>query len=68
MDASDHENIERAKKELFDLLGRPSLAGIPLLVLANKRDLPNALSSEQLIGAMYVLLGCPLQSLFIGCA
>ena len=39
----------------MELLARPSLGGIPLLVLANKRDLPGALSSDQLIAAMYVL-------------
>jgi ADP-ribosylation factor-like protein 8 len=61
VDAADHEKIESSKKELFELLARPSLAGIPLLVLANKRDLPNALSSDQIIPAMYapaVALSC----------
>eukprot|EP00700_Malawimonas_jakobiformis_P003614 EC726461.1.p1 GENE.EC726461.1~~EC726461.1.p1 ORF type:complete len:194 (+),score=45.01 EC726461.1:95-676(+) len=52
VDAADLEKIESSKKELFELLARPSLGGIPLLVLANKRDLPGALSSDQLIAAM----------------
>jgi len=53
VDAADHEKIEVSKKELCELLARPSLGGIPLLVLANKLDLPGALSADQLIAAMY---------------
>lgn len=36
-------------QELHALLERPSLDGIPLLVLGNKNDLPGALSTQQLI-------------------
>jgi len=55
VDAADHEKIETSKTELFELLSRPSLTNIPLLVLANKRDLPNAMTPDQLVGAMYAL-------------
>lgn len=42
-DAADAASLDAARSELADLLARPSLAGTPLLVLANKNDLPGAL-------------------------
>ncbi|KAK9850799.1 hypothetical protein WJX84_010470 [Apatococcus fuscideae] len=48
-DAADHDNMDAARQELHDLLQKPSLAGIPLLVLGNKSDLPGALSTNDLI-------------------
>lgn len=38
--------------ELKGLLERPQLIHIPLLVVGNKNDLPDAISSEQLIEAL----------------
>jgi len=32
--------VDTAKSELHELLSKPTLAGIPLLVLGNKNDLP----------------------------
>jgi len=49
VDAADHEKFESAKKELHDLLSKPPLANIPLLVLGNKNDLPEASGVEDLI-------------------
>jgi len=49
VDSSDKEKFEAAKKELHDLLSKPPLAGIPVLVLGNKNDLSDSVSSEQLI-------------------
>jgi len=49
VDAADHDNLESARLELAELLGKPSLQGIPLLVLGNKNDLPGALSTTDLI-------------------
>lgn len=49
VDAADHDSVEVAKAELHDLLARPTLAGIPLLVLGNKNDLPHALGVQELI-------------------
>nr|ADE76986.1 unknown [Picea sitchensis] len=37
-----------SKSELHDLLNKPSLHGIPLLVLGNKIDKPEALSKQAL--------------------
>jgi ADP-ribosylation factor-like protein 8 len=49
VDAADLDGIDAARQELHDLLSKPSLAGIPLLVLGNKNDLPEALSGTDLI-------------------
>ena len=48
VDAADHEKLETAKTELLSLLEKPQLAGIPVLVLGNKVDLPNALKEKEL--------------------
>ena len=40
VDAADPDKIEASRNELHNLLDRPQLAGIPILVLGNKRDLP----------------------------
>ena len=40
VDAADPDKIEASRNELHNLLDRPQLTGIPILVLGNKRDLP----------------------------
>eukprot|EP00245_Coleochaete_scutata_P005427 TRINITY_DN1894_c0_g1_i1.p1 TRINITY_DN1894_c0_g1~~TRINITY_DN1894_c0_g1_i1.p1 ORF type:complete len:186 (+),score=44.42 TRINITY_DN1894_c0_g1_i1:70-627(+) len=52
VDAADHDNVPNSRIELHDLLSKPSLAGIPLLVLGNKVDKPEALSKDALIDRM----------------
>ncbi|XP_007192547.2 LOW QUALITY PROTEIN: ADP-ribosylation factor-like protein 8B [Balaenoptera acutorostrata] len=52
IDAADREKIEASRNELHNLLDKPQLQGIPVLVLGNKRDLPNALDEKQLIEKM----------------
>ena len=52
VDAADHAKLESAKRELHDLVSRPTLRGIPLLVLGNKNDLSGALSAEELVDKM----------------
>lgn len=49
VDSADVQKLDTAKNELKNLLDKPQLAGIPVLVLGNKNDLPNALAAEQLI-------------------
>lgn len=46
VDAADVKMFQPAKKELSDLLSKPTLANIPLLVLFNKSDLPGAQQPE----------------------
>ena len=52
VDAADAENIPISCNELHDLLSKPSLAGIPLLVLGNKGDKPEAVKKDALVEAM----------------
>ena len=52
VDSADKEALPVAREELKLLLERPSLEGIPLLVLGNKSDLPDHLSVDELIDAM----------------
>ena len=52
VDAADRDNLPISKSELHDLLSKPSLSGIPLLVLGNKIDKPEALSKPGLTEEM----------------
>lgn len=55
VDAADETLMNSARVELENLLERPLVAGIPCLVLANKRDLPGALDEGQIIDRLYVI-------------
>ena len=55
VDAADHEKIEASRNELHNLLDKPQLQGIPILVLGNKRDLPGALDEKELIEKLYAI-------------
>uniref|UniRef100_A0A2N9G0G3 ADP-ribosylation factor-like protein 8A n=1 Tax=Fagus sylvatica TaxID=28930 RepID=A0A2N9G0G3_FAGSY len=52
VDAADPDNVKISKSELHDLLSKPSLSGIPLLVLGNKIDKPGVLSKQALTDQM----------------
>ena len=52
VDAADKAALPVATEELHGLLSRPTLVGIPLLVLGNKSDLPDKLSVDELIDTM----------------
>lgn len=52
VDAADPDKIEASRNELHNLLEKQQLTGIPVLVLGNKRDLPNALDEHGLIERM----------------
>lgn len=49
VDAADPDGLDLAKTELHELLHKPSLNGIPVLVLGNKNDIPGALSTTEII-------------------
>lgn len=53
VDAADNDNLSISRSELHDLLSKPSLSGIPLLVLGNKIDKPGALSKQALTDQMW---------------
>jgi hypothetical protein len=58
LDAADHAKLPTAKAELHSLLEKPQVANIPLLVLGNKNDMPEALTVEQLIEQLFVFSLC----------
>ena len=57
IDAIDKERIPLCKIELHTLLSEAELQGVPLLVLANKQDLPGALTDVEITN----LLSLPQQ-------
>ncbi|KAJ1535783.1 ADP-ribosylation factor-like protein 8B [Nowakowskiella sp. JEL0078] len=56
VDSADVPKIAAAKTELHALLEKPQLANIPVLVLGNKNDLTTALSVEEIIDELFVIL------------
>lgn len=49
VDAADRDSVPISRSELHDLLTKPSLSAIPLLVLGNKIDKSEALSKQALV-------------------
>lgn len=49
VDAADRDAIPVANEELHSLLANESISGIPLLVLANKSDLRERMSVDEVI-------------------
>ena len=45
MDSSDAERIDESRDELFEVLNDDQMRNVPVVVIANKQDLPNAESS-----------------------
>jgi len=52
VDSSDTARVEEAKEELNGILSYKEMQGIPILCMANKQDLPNALSCAELISRL----------------
>lgn len=48
IDSADRKRLEETGQELSDLLDEEKLAGVPVLVFANKQDLVNALSPDDI--------------------
>jgi len=52
VDASDIDRIDESAEELFKMLNEETLNGVPVLIYANKQDLPGALSPSEIIDKM----------------
>ncbi|KAJ1970358.1 hypothetical protein H4R34_006079 [Dimargaris verticillata] len=52
IDSSDLDRLPVAKRELHAMLADESAHGAPVLVYANKQDLPQALSAAQISNAL----------------
>mmetsp|Transcript_5966 Transcript_5966/g.15585 ORF Transcript_5966/g.15585 Transcript_5966/m.15585 type:complete len:187 (-) Transcript_5966:271-831(-) len=55
VDAADEARFETARVELHDVMSRPALEGIPVLVLANKSDLEGAVTEVEEIVEIFAL-------------
>ena len=49
VDSNDRDRIEAASDELHRILGEDELRDIKIVVFANKQDLPNAMTKEELV-------------------
>ncbi|XP_037534142.1 ADP-ribosylation factor-like protein 14 [Nematolebias whitei] len=65
MDSRDEERLDEARKELHRVLRYNSLRGVPLVILANKQDLPGALSPEALCLKLGLKGACDGRAWFI---
>lgn len=54
VDSNDRDRLEEAKDQLQMMLEEVELAGKPLLVFANKQDLPGAMPASQLTSALHL--------------
>ncbi|XP_005094721.1 ADP-ribosylation factor-like protein 4C [Aplysia californica] len=54
VDSSDHEGAEEARMELSKLVKTQNPTNIPTLVVANKQDLPDSMSPEEVAKAVGV--------------
>ncbi|OWF55418.1 ADP-ribosylation factor-like [Mizuhopecten yessoensis] len=53
VDSSDVQRMSEAKDELFGILNSPDMsASCPVVVIANKRDMPNAMKPSEIIDSM----------------
>ncbi|CAE7237114.1 ARF1 [Symbiodinium pilosum] len=52
VDSSDRDRINDAQEELQSILAQPEMEKTVLLVLANKQDLPNAMSTSEVTQAL----------------
>lgn len=59
IDASDQARFEEAFKDLEQLLQNEELTGVPVLVIGNKIDKPNAASEDELKQALHLYLTLP---------
>lgn len=49
VDSADRRRVDEAAEELTDLCQQEELAGVPVLILANKQDLLNAMSDAEIM-------------------
>jgi len=49
IDSSDTERIRESAEELHGILEDDNMHGVPVVIIANKQDLPNAMSCNQIV-------------------
>lgn len=48
IDSSDRERIEEARQELYRIAMDRSMSEVPILIFANKQDMPNAMRPQEI--------------------
>lgn len=48
VDSNDRERISEACDEFYRMVNEPDLKNLPILIFANKQDLPNALTTDEI--------------------
>lgn len=48
IDSSDRERIEEARQELYKIAMDRVMSDVPILILANKQDMPNAMKPQEI--------------------
>ena len=54
IDSSDRLRLEEAREELFGILTSDEMRNVPVTVIANKQDLPDAMSPAELIDGLHL--------------
>ena len=49
VDSSDRQRIRETRDEFYSVVNDPEMRGVPVVVLANKLDMPNATKPSELI-------------------
>lgn len=52
VDSYDRERISESREELFGIFDNDEMRGVPVVVIANKQDIPNALSTSEVADLM----------------
>ncbi|XP_062584187.1 ADP-ribosylation factor 1-like, partial [Saccostrea cucullata] len=52
VNSCDRERITESQRELFEVLDSPEMRGVPVLVIANKQDLPGAMKVTEISDLM----------------
>lgn len=47
VDSNDRERLSESRDELFEILNHDKMRGVPVVVIANKQDLPDAMSLSE---------------------
>ena len=54
IDSSDVSRVSESREELWNLLEDDALRGVPVEIIANKQDLPQAMSCSKLIDELHL--------------
>ncbi|CAH1793147.1 unnamed protein product [Owenia fusiformis] len=54
VDSSDRLRVDEAREELFGILEHDDMRGVPVVILANKQDMPRALKPYELIEQLHL--------------